>query len=690
MQEKVHPTPPIMIKMVEGKPPPNSWVNENIVQYLQDQSQSHFLKDVLAYAQSLQAKQLEQTRYKAISVSESFATIPEEGGAEDISHAASYNTAQGLVKTQLETLEKLILLMQQGNPKLGPQMNDMMSELRQAAQAFPHLTPQQMQNLNTLLQQLNRNASDLPNPYQKYFWNNQVKMLQSMMGDIKGNIQDYEDEIHELQARIQMLQKLILILQEMKKALTSKPPSEKQFLEMIENLQTLANQSGQLNPAESQALNDLFQQLNQFKTKSGKSLTQVIANVLVQNKIEAFKKANPQAKEADLTSFLKSFLQESNLQGSSLSFLQSLGDSIEDVLSKKSPPDPTILADFSASETSEEAIGKAMSRFTQTSQDEITVNQKKIEGFTDTVKDLSKLQDNFGKSAAWAVAQAYSSGELPSGHPLSARGGLGAAQGLGDQPSLPNEFSNAILNKYMPHQQQFLEALAEILFLDNMGAQFGNTLMSLMTGFGSAGTSINFAGGATSAGNGNYNGSVEQAKAALSKEKTEVSKDINSCNSAISHINSEINQINEKLKHCTPSQAKILNEMKQKLEHIHQDLFLSLASLNTLQMDLANFKISPPNPPATASKAFTVSGWPSSMGDWQQTVGADEKGSVDYLNKTSADVTAFQQNYADQSQQQQMMLQMRMTEIQQEWTVVSTAMQLLNQMYMSLAQGIYK
>ncbi len=37
-----------------------------------------------------------------------------------------------------------------------------------------------------------------------------------------------------------------------------------------------------------------------------------------------------------------------------------------------------------------------------------------------------------------------------------------------------------------------------------------------------------------------------------------------------------------------------------------------------------------------------------------------------------------------------MQLQMTMTEVQQEWTVVSTALQLLNQMYMTVAQGIYK
>ncbi|MFC2049427.1 hypothetical protein ACFLR2_01985, partial [Chlamydiota bacterium] len=187
MQEKVHSAPPPAIKIVEGKPPPTSWVSENIVQYLQDQSQAGFLKDVVTYAQMLQAQQMAQTRPKETTLTESFTTVPEKGSAADVANASTYNTAQGLIKTQIQTLEKLILQMQQGNPKLASELNSMLTELRQTAQSFPHLSPQQMQNLNTMLQQLNKAASSLPASYQRSFWNTQIAMLQAMMGDNKGN-----------------------------------------------------------------------------------------------------------------------------------------------------------------------------------------------------------------------------------------------------------------------------------------------------------------------------------------------------------------------------------------------------------------------------------------------------------------------------------------------------------------------
>ncbi len=58
------------------------------------------------------------------------------------------------------------------------------------------------------------------------------------------------------------------------------------------------------------------------------------------------------------------------------------------------------------------------------------------------------------------------------------------------------------------------------------------------------------------------------------------------------------------------------------------------------------------------------------------------------LTTIAQDYSTQSQNASNQSQTQQMQLQLVMTEIQQEWTVVSTALQILNQTYMSIAQAI--
>ncbi len=729
MQEKVHSAPPPVIKMVEGKAPPNSWVTENIVQYLQDRTQSSFLKDVLTYAQSLQAQQLSQTRPKVISLKESFASISDNGSAEDSAHASLFNTTQGLVKTQMETLEKLILLMSQADPKLASQTKGMLEELQKTAQSFPQLSPGQMQSLNTILQQLNKFASNLPPNSQRGFWNTQVIMLQSLMGDNKGNIQDYQDEIKELQAKIQALGEVIDQLKEMKKALTATPPSPKQFQGLIENLQSLANRYGELNPAQQQSLGSLFKQLEQFKTGSGEPLTQVIADTLIHSKLSAFLKANPQATPEQIAAHLKAFLKESNLQSSNLPFMQNLGDSIEDVLGKKGFPETkgysgesfatqengsispneefqsAILAAYSPGGPSIAALEKAVGGLTQSATQEIDTNQNKVQGFTDTVKALSGIQEHLGKSAAWAVGQSYAAGEAPGlgAQATEASKGVGASAG-----SLPNQFANAILHHYMPGQQAYLEQLAMLLFLDNMGAQFGNSLLNTINDFNGAATNYDFSNSLHKQGTG-FSGSVSQAKQQLSNEKAQVSKDINSAKKAYNQAQSDINKINEKMKGPPPptaSQLKILQAQKASLEKMQGDLKASLVQLNQLKTALSNITIGDPTPPQTKSKNFNVygaagpgsfppEGWQSAIGNGERVVingdpTVKPPASQGGLVNIASEVTTFQQTYSDQGQNQQMILQMRMTEIQQEWTVVSTALQLLNQMYMTAAQGIYK
>ena len=59
------------------------------------------------------------------------------------------------------------------------------------------------------------------------------------------------------------------------------------------------------------------------------------------------------------------------------------------------------------------------------------------------------------------------------------------------------------------------------------------------------------------------------------------------------------------------------------------------------------------------------------------------------LGNIGQNFTTQSQNASNTSQTAQMQLQMTMTEMQQKWTVTSTALQIFNQMYMSVAQAIY-
>ena len=64
---------------------------------------------------------------------------------------------------------------------------------------------------------------------------------------------------------------------------------------------------------------------------------------------------------------------------------------------------------------------------------------------------------------------------------------------------------------------------------------------------------------------------------------------------------------------------------------------------------------------------------------------------VSGLTNIASLIKGDQTTFSNQSQTQQIRLQLPMTEVQQEWTIIATMMTTtLNQSYMTLAQSIYK
>lgn len=698
MQDKVHLTPPI-IKIFEEKAPPTSWVEENIVQYYHVQSQTAFLKDLLSYVQSLQSEQMARARPQIVEPKETFATLPEKGSAAAFGNIGTYNAAQGYIKTEIEFLEKLILLLKQDNPKMSQQLDLLLGQLKLAAQAFPKLSPEQLQNLSKMMEQLTTLAKNGTSNSQKNFWNTQLVMLQKLMTENKSNVQDLQQESNELKGRVGMLSKLDELLQETQKTLKAHIPTSEQLLKVTENLQHLANSYAQLNPAQQQALVSIFQQLGQFKSAKGDKLTHIVANALVQAKIAAFLKAQPKATSAQLLAHLTSFLHESNLQSSPLPFMKSLGDAIEDVLGKKEFPATSqeLVSNYAPHEESIAGLAKASDTLRATSAEETAANTAKIDGLKTTIHVLKEKQNQFGQAAAWVVGQAVGAGQSLGAAPPTAAGAAGASE-----QSLPSQFANAIINHYMPGQEAYLRDLAMWLFLDNMGAQIGNKLLNDTLGFGQAGSNYNLNNQLIPS-NGDFSGNADAWNSKITNEANQCSGDISKATQASNDITDEINKLKEKLNdpNLSPQQKAMIQNMISGpggLEEQQASLGQAIKNLQTLQTYLKSLKAVPAKDPGKFD--ILINGQPPPAG-WQTAFGNDEENvisgdpngkppGIGGLVSISSVITTFQQNYANQSQNQQMMLQMRMTEIQQEWTVVSTALQLLNQMYTSVAQAIYK
>jgi archaellum component FlaC len=732
MQEKVHGVPPT-IKIFEGKAPPTSWFNQNILRYFENQSKIVFLKDVITYVQQLQAEQLQEARPRIASrLQEAFVAMPEKGSATDISNVNLYNSAQGYLKTEIEFMEKLIAILKKGNPALAQKFEQHLVDLKQITRSFPHLSPKELETLTKMFEGVLEEGEKSPTKAQRAFWNTLLRMMQRLMTNNNANIKDFQEEIKELQGRIKMLMSLEEALNKVNQTLKKGFPNSETFLEFIKDLENLANNYGQLNSQQQQTLVNYFQQLSQFKSTKGTPLIEVSADALMQSKIKEFLKLNPHASSAEVAQYIRTFLKESNLQNSPLSFMKSLGDAIEDALDKPGFPIvmgfsglplikeegkqlkgndemlAEVLTSFSPAQINVNNMEMALERFLSKTASETEDSQIKVVAFHTTVQQLKTTQQNLGKAAAWNLGKSLKMGQtFHRGVGSAAAASKDSGDGDGDE-SLPAQFADAILNHFMPNQEAILKDLAMILELNNMGASFGNILMGAMDGFNQAANNYDFEQSLHRADDGNFKGNPIDFQTQLSDEKTECSKDINEVKSALTSIQSQITQIDNKLNDPNnppnDDQKNLLNEMKSKLQNIDGNLRAlydpktGQGQLQKMKDILGRLKVVPVDGKPDEFQVQDSQGSP----DWQKTLAQCENDTINGdpgakppafaggLVNTYGLASTFQGHYSDQSQSQQMKVQYTLTGVSSEWTAVGTSLQILNQMYMALAQAIYK
>jgi predicted nuclease with TOPRIM domain len=666
MQEKVHFTPPV-VQLYEGKPPPNSWVEENIVRFLQVKSEHEFLTDFVSFLQNKAAENLAKTKQagKPVLV---FSYLPEgEGSAKDIANSALFNLLQSHEGTQIKTLIKLVQILKGGNPRAAKELDSALDQLNQIAASFPQVSQEQLKTLEELMSRFLEMAKKMPPSAQKAFWNELNAMLQKLYTNNNASLLQFQEEIEKAKNRAEELARFKAETTSILTLFSSGQIQQglSQFVSLMKNYKNL--------PPDLREI--LATALSKLGKMSGKnvSLAQLLAEAQLSQWIQ---KLGGKPTREQLVDYIQRQMKEPPFNSMSPPFMSDfLGALNKSAGHPEFPENPSSLGP-KYEET--EAFSQSVETF--------TFDSDSVKGTADDVGSyLSGKQEEFvNKSGGYGEA-ASSSGGLGESYGRSAA--WGAAQGA-SAGSLPNQFQHAILNHYMPNQEKYLMELAELLMFDNMGAEIGNALLNLTTDFSAAATNFDFSNFLHSDGKGQFSGTPTQAKAQLSKEQAAVSRDIGECNKAINKINSELKSI-ENNKNLTQSQK---TQLEKQLNDIKSNLIMARGQLYYLQSILSTLTVEP----GKDSKHFTIV---STTYNWQQDLSTGENIVINGnpkakppggLVQIGSDINTFQQTYSDQGQNQQMMLQMRMTEIQQEWTVVSTALQILNQMYMSVAQAIYK
>ncbi|WP_375793750.1 CT620/CT621 family type III secretion system effector [Chlamydia sp. 12-01] len=259
--------------------------------------------------------------------------------------------------------------------------------------------------------------------------------------------------------------------------------------------------------------------------------------------------------------------------------------------------------------------------------------------------------------------------------------------------SLGSAFIYLILNSQLPKQSAFLNPLIEEINFNNLAANAINDLLKITNHFSTTSVYYNLSSYLIESKEGKdlFCGDYFETCLALSKEKEYIARDTDRCRRAQTLVGVLLDKIN-KLPNISSSQK---SEMLNATSNYKYSLTITFNQLNLLNALLSNLNIQEQkNGDQYKSTVFKITG----PKDWIPTL-ASLEGFISNgfpnitptggLGPLFTQIQADQQDYTTQGQTQQLNLQNQMTNVQQEWTLVSTSMQVLNQILSKLVGEIY-
>lgn len=707
MQDKISGQPG-PIDTSSRTPKASHTIQENIVRYFHVKSAQEQLVDVLLIAKAHQARLIQQ-RAQARQTTPTSTTTTGAGLGEEqqplLAGEQATTTVQGTVQPYVqEEINDLINLANMvGAGSLAQQLIAL-------SKKFPNLTPEDMDTLNGILAQVNDASWKLPDTKKYAFWNAEKDMFTKLMSMNKQSIAEYQSQIKKIQQQIDSFKWFYTDMDNIKNLLDALKNNDgkltqAQFQQLFSIIEDLQSKYSSLTPEQKTAVDTLLKSLSSLKNSAGIPLTQILSDAYLFQLLQKFDQTHPNYNNDPIQYsllFMK-WVKTQNFETGGSGFFNQIKQYMDQTLAKEGFPfitgasggafakvsttKPYVIINDSASFWNEVTAATTFSSDSITNFDNsfttvynaISAQHQalldQINSLNLTIDTLNDLDDSFGQSIA-ATAVMF---EIIPG-------------------SLPDDFRHAILDHYMPQQEEFLREMAEILYFNNMGADIGNKLLHIILGFGDAGTKFDFAHGLNKDDTGHFVGDANHAASQLKDEQTEAHQDLQKINDALDTIQNLIKDTQNDQQLTATQKSDLIG----KLKNYAGDLNASKTQLTQICKTLDNISIPIPQPAGVPAGHFDVSIGKNVPATWQTDLSNMEtiviKGDPDHpvngfkggLEPIESEISDDQKSFSDQGQEQQMKLQLTMTEIQQEWSIVSTAIQLLNQMYMAPAQAIYK
>lgn len=266
---------------------------------------------------------------------------------------------------------------------------------------------------------------------------------------------------------------------------------------------------------------------------------------------------------------------------------------------------------------------------------------------------------------------------------------------------LPSAVAAVLIDRYMPKEIDYLTQMKADLYYSNLGSSVGNAMIDAISQFVNGATYFNFASFAgqqpmTAMATDTFPGSMETAQAKLALEKQQSKLYLEYANKALEEVKTQLARVQNDTVITNEQRLRITDALQgyaDNLNAISGSLVLLQIYLNPLRVGVRD-GTHPGDNGKDPEGTFHVFG---GQDQWQARLETLEDALVSGLPSNiisgglfpvQASVQADQQAFADMGQSYQLEMQMHMTAMQQEWTVVATSLQILNQIYLGLTRKL--
>lgn len=266
---------------------------------------------------------------------------------------------------------------------------------------------------------------------------------------------------------------------------------------------------------------------------------------------------------------------------------------------------------------------------------------------------------------------------------------------------LPSAVAAVLIDRYMPKEIDYLTQMKADLYYSNLGSSVGNAMIDAISQFVNGATYFNFASFAgqqpmTAMAIDTFPGSVETAKAKLALEKQQTKLYLEYATKALEEVKTQLDRVQNDTVITNEQRLRItdaLHGYADNLNAISGSLVLLQIYLNPLSVGVRDGTQGGDTGKDPAGTFHVFGG----QDQWQARLEILEDALVSGLPSNiisgglfpvQASVQADQQAFADMGQSYQLEMQMHMTAMQQEWTVVATSLQILNQIYLGLTRKL--